>query len=336
MNTEITKIYEAHVAYEMLQWQGEKLKNNIAKDVNTIDNWLKEQKLSDIAPKQHVKDTIHRWVNHIEISDAAKDLGVKIFEDILDFIEKEDIDLDDLIQRDTYDKIVEEIIARKDTREEIIHKLMSNPFYGEMISDMLYNGIKSFMQEFGSSLGGKSSNSGGGLFSIGKGILGAALSGLEENVDKNVRKFLTENINKTIRDNEKMLNEKLSDKNIRKMADKLYDTLDDLDLKKVVAKVKKAMEGNKTKEASDIIVELLAQWRSSKTVKAVFEQGIDSFYSVYGKKKLAVLDKDMNIDMNIFAEEIYISLLPAFNKMYEDGLTEKMIRQRLEGFYNTL
>jgi hypothetical protein len=335
MKAESKKIFEAHVAYEMAQWEGDHLRHRFHDEVTAAHVWLSKQKLQDIVPKQHVKDSVHRWFQHIVISDEYKSLGIKIVESALDYIQDNDLQPEDILKKDTYDKIVDAIVEQKEIREAIIHKVISNPFYGEMISDMLYNGIKNFVQQFGDTLSG-GSKGGGGLFNIGKGLIGAALSGLEENLDKNVKKFLSENINKTMRDNEKLLNEKLSDRNIRKIADKLYAKMADWDVKKGIEKFKKSVDEEQAQKIADISVEILAELRDSQTVRGIFESGVDAFYDTYGKKSLSVLSKDANYDPKIFAEEAYITLYPAIKKMYESGYIESRIRHHLEGFYKTL
>lgn len=335
MKAETTKLLEAHVAYELQQWEGDHLKHRIQEEVLATHQWLSKQKLQDIVPKQQVKDSVHRWFQHIEISDEFKTLGIKIAEAALDYIQDNDLQPEDILKKDTYDKIVNAIVEQKEIREEIIHKVISNPFYGEMISDMLYNGIKNFVQQFGDTLSG-GNKGGGGLFNIGKGLIGAALSGLEENLDKNVKKFLSENINKTMRDNEKLLNEKLSDRNIRKMADKLYDKMAEWDVKKGIEKLKKYIDDDQAQKIADITVEVLAELRDSQTVRGLFEAAVDAFYNIYGKKTIQALAKDANYDPNVFAEEIYITLHPILHKMHESGYIESRIRQRLEGFYKTL
>ncbi len=335
MKPESAKLLEAHIAYELQQWDGDHLKHRIHDEVMAAHAWLNKQKLQEIVPKQHLKDSVHRWFQHIEISEEFKTLGIKIAEAALDYIQENDLQPEDILKKDTYDKVVDAIVEQKEIREEIIRKVISNPFYGEMISDMLYNGIKNFVQQFGDTLSG-GNKGGGGLFNIGKGLIGAALSGLEENLDKNVKKFLSENINKTMRDNEKLLNEKLSDRNIRKIADKLYDKMADWDVKKGIEKFKKSVDDEKAQKIADITVEILAELRDSQTVRGLFEAGVDAVYEAYGKKNLSVLAKDANYDPKIFAEEAYITLYPVLKKMHENGYIESRIRHHLEGFYKTL
>ncbi len=79
-------------------------------------------------------------------------------------------------------------------REKIIKDIVQNPFYGEMIADTLYDGIKSFAAQSGPS----NETVGGSLFNLGKGILGAALSGVSDTIDKNIKKFIADNLQKSI------------------------------------------------------------------------------------------------------------------------------------------
>lgn len=85
------------------------------------------------------------------------------------------------------------MVALKDLRADLIKRAVNNPFYAEMISNTLYNGIKNFMN---SEDGPASKITGSSLFKIGSGLLGGALSGIEDGIDKNVKKFLKSNLQK--------------------------------------------------------------------------------------------------------------------------------------------
>ena len=101
--------------------------------------------------------------------------------------------------------------------------MVKNPFYGEMIADTLYDGIKSFAAQSGPS----NETVGGSLFNIGKGLLGAALSGVSDTIDKNIKKFISDNLQKSLVKNEQMLKDKLSDAKLRVMAKTIWQKLEE-------------------------------------------------------------------------------------------------------------
>ena len=184
MKAEIKKIYEAHVAFELDQFGKKHLKTNIKEDVAAVWKWLDTVKLNDVASVQsviafedrNIKDrklTKHQKEYIVDISNSIHELALKSKHTVADFLDEE-----------SFHEIADKIIAQKELRDKLIKDIVHNPFYGEMIADTLYDGIKSFAAQSGPS----NETVGGSLFNLGKGILGAALSGVSDTIDKNIKK----------------------------------------------------------------------------------------------------------------------------------------------------
>ncbi|HPW87087.1 MAG TPA: hypothetical protein PLU78_07820, partial [Chitinophagales bacterium] len=62
MKEDIRKIYEAHVAFELEQFQKKNLKSHIKEEVNAAFSWLEKVSLNDITDGEKVKDFLDRNV----------------------------------------------------------------------------------------------------------------------------------------------------------------------------------------------------------------------------------------------------------------------------------
>lgn len=330
MHPKAQQLLDAHVAFLLTELQGEALDKNIADETAIIYRWVSEQPLSSLAPKERIKGIAERFLEEAAISEATKAYAESLYNAVLDHIAAEDIEIDDLISEETWNRLVEKVVEQKELRNEIIHRLVSNKFYGEMLSEILYNSIKSFMQQSGPT----SDRGVGGLFNVGKGLLGAALSGMEDTIDRNVKKFLSENINKTIRDSEKIIQSRLTDANIRKAAGKVWDVLDDMNFKIIADKVKKYSTQGKEKPG-DLIAAVMHDVRDSTALRQIGTVVIDHFYSTYGDQPLKTVMVNLHISEDKVVREVNLAAQDIVGRMVSTGFLEERLRAQLARFYSS-
>lgn len=167
MKADIKKIYEAHVAFELEQFGKKHLKATIKEEISAAWKWLDNVKLNEVASveqviafqERNIKDrklTKHQKEYLVDLSISVHHLALKSKHAVADFLNKE-----------SFDDIADKVIEQKEIREKLIKDIVHNPFYGEMIADTLYDGIKSFAAQSGPS----NETVGGSLFNLGKGIL---------------------------------------------------------------------------------------------------------------------------------------------------------------------
>jgi hypothetical protein len=330
MNPKAQQLLDAHVAHFMSRLSGNAIASTVAEETAHVYQWLAHEKLSDIAPKENIQAILDRFLEEASISEATKAYAEELYNAVLDYIAAEDIEIDDLISEETYNRIVERVVEQKELRNEIIHRIVSNKFYGEMLSEILYNSIKSFMQQ-----SGPSSDKGmGGLFNVGKGLLGAALSGMEDTIDRNVKKFLSENINKTIRDSEKIIQSRLTDANIRQGAKKLWNVLDDLNFKEIADKIKKYSSQGK-ENIGDLTTAVVHDVRDSKAIRQIGRVILDHFYGTYGDQDLKVVMDNLYITEEKVVREISTAAVTIVGRMNDTGFLEKRVREHLSQFYGS-
>jgi hypothetical protein len=330
MNAKAQQLLDAHVAFFMSHLSGEAIPATVAEESALVYRWVAQEKLADIAPKEKVKAVLERFLEEAAISDATKAYAEQLSNAVLDYIAAEDIEIDDLISEETWNRIVERVIEQKELRNEIIHRIVSNKFYGDMLSEILYNSIKSFMQQ-----SGPSSDKGmGGLFNVGKGLLGAALSGMEDTIDRNVKKFLSENINKTIRDSEKIIQSRLTDANIRQGAKKLWEVLDELNFKEIADKIKKYSTQGKEK-IGDLTAAVAHDVRDSKAIRQIGTVVLDHFYDTYGDQPMKVLMDNLYVSEEKVVREVSSAAVSIVERMNASGFLEARVREHLTKFYAT-
>ena len=333
MNSTAQKLLDAHVAFFVEKLSGKQIKKTVGDEAKIIYKWVAAQHLSDIFTQDRVKDFLKRQLDEAVITDSTKAYAESLLEAVLDDIAKNNIDIGDVISKDTWDRIVDKAIQQKELRNELVHRLISNKAYGEMLSEIIYNSIKSFMQQ--NPFGGNNSDKGlGGLFNVGKSLLGSALSGVEDSIDKNVKKFLSDNINKTLRDSEKIIQARLTDENLKRIADKAWNRLDRLNFKEIAQKAKKYSSSGKD-STSELVSTVLLEAKDSKAFTHIADFILNHFYETYGDQPIKVLLDGLDITEKKVARESVHIAEDILNQMNKTGFLEERVREHLKEFYES-
>ena len=331
MNEVSKKLLDAHVEYFMGKLSNENLTQTIGEETKIIYRWFSEQTFHDIFTKERADEFGKRLLSEAKVSDATKKYFETLIKDVLSDTAKEGLEIDDLISKDTYDRIIEKGVEQRELRKELIHRLTTNKVYGEMLSEIIYNSIKSFTQQNPF----KGSDKGvGGLFNVGRGLIGAALSGVEDSIDKNVKSFLSSNINKTLRDSEDIIQKRLTDENIRKVANKVWNKLDDMNFKEVAEKAQKVTSDGKD-SIPDLVSTVLLEVKDSKAFDHISHFILDHFYKTYGEQKFSVLFQELSITEDVVVRESIHFAEDFIWQMNKTGFLEARVREHLKGFYES-
>lgn len=335
MNPTAQKLLDAHVKFVLSKLSGKEIATTIGEESKIVFQWTAQQSLSDIFSQEKVKSFGERMLSEAEISDATKAYTESLIGALLDDIAKEDIEIDDLITKSTWDKIIDKVVEQRELRQEIVRRLTRNQAYGAVLSEIIYNSIKTFMQQNPFGGGTDKEDKGlGGLFNMGKSILGSALSGVEDSIDKNVKKFLSDNINKTLRDSEKIILARLTDDNIRKAADQLWGKLDDLNFKEIAQRVKKYSSNGK-QTTSDLTSTIVLEVKESKAFKHISTFALNHFYETYGNQPISVLFDGLKITEERVSRDAVNIAEDILNQMNTTGFLEERVREHLSKFYET-
>ena len=330
MKAEIKSIYEAHVAFELQQFDKKHIKNNIKEEITAVWKWLATVKLKEVSSVEDVIAFEERNIKDRKLTKHQKEYLVDLSESIHELALKSKHTVSDFLDKEAFDDIADRVIEQKELRERIIKDMVHNPFYGEMIADTLYEGIKSFAAQSGPS----NETVGGSLFNLGKGLLGAALSGVSDTIDKNIKKFIADNLQKSISKSEETLKEKLNDHQLKKMAKGIWNKLEDTKVKDLAKGVKISTKDRTA--IANTIEKALHTAIQSEAVEVLNEHVLQHFFEHSNEKSIVQILEDNDITEKVVIKESEALLLPYFEKATADGFLKERIEARLSKFYTTL
>jgi ribosomal protein S13 len=317
-------LLDAQVAYTLEQLTGKQLEQQIESLVDNVLADVNKLKLGDVVTPTMVKQTAHRYAIHHEIPPAIPELVGEVAREVYQLKSHDENKLFDLLTDEQFRDLMKKVVEMKDLREKIIREAVSNPIYGEMISEVLYHGITDYITKnpLTKKIPGAQS-----MMKLGKSVMDMA----SPNAEAGIKKYIGQNINASLRQSEKFLIRNLSDEKITLIA---TDVWNEVKLNKVSAFRDYVSET----DIEDFFVIGFDYWRELRKTdyyRDMIDAGVDFFFKKYGKSTLNELLEEMGVDRDmIVAEAMHYAphVLAVLNKK---GLLEKAVRRQLEPFFHT-
>ncbi len=216
MTTTAAELLEAHVAFELTQWRGKTLDKRIKEDISAFWDWAKKLRLDEFSSAAQVTDIAQRLVHEMPLPEGITSVIGTVAKHLIALPVNAETHIADVMDEELYDEGTELIISLRELREQLIKQAVNSPVYGNLVSEILFNGIRDYMTSDSAitqKIPGMSS-----LISKGAGALSKRMPDLENKLRSSVDK----NLSRTIRQSEKFLNDSLTDTRIRSIAEELW------------------------------------------------------------------------------------------------------------------
>jgi len=220
-----SKLQEAHVQFLLQRLQGAGLAATIDRELSALWQWGAGVTLNQIVDRELLISTVLRLVEH---APHQAELRAIIARTVMHAIQTELNDaatIQSLVPKTEYDKIVAHYARFEKVRADIIRLVLESPIYSELITDVLYHGIKDYLTAENAVV--KKVPGMGALMKAGAKGLNKAMPGLESAAEGTIKKFIGGNLRSTVELSEKILNNALSEGSIKNIADHFWKTVSD-------------------------------------------------------------------------------------------------------------
>lgn len=321
MSNSANELLEAHVAFELAQWRGKTLNKRIKEDVTAFCAWSKNITLDEFSSAGQVTEIARRLVHEMPLPEDITGIIGTVAKHLIALPVNAETRVADVLDEALYDEGTELVIQLKDLREELIRQAVNSPVYGNLVSEILFNGIRDYLT---SDNAVTQKIPGMSLINKGAGAISKRIPDLENRLRSSVEK----NLNRTIRQSEKFLNDSLTDERIRGIAEELWDMIQHSPLS--VADVLEE------EEIDDLIAFGFKLWlhlRETDYLIELIREGIEQVFNEYGDHSLAKLLDMVGVNKKLLQAEA-LAIVPAIVEVAdESGFLEETIRRRFEPFY---
>ena len=309
-------------------------KTHLTQQLQNPDHWqalltqastsLGKTPLGKLVDSDSLSLVVEQWVLEANSAQGLQDVIVQTTEAVLKAAEQDDATVGQLLSEAHFEAVLEKSLQLKTLREKAIHAGMNHPLVSEMVSEMLYTGIKNFLLEENvlAKLPGVSS-----MMKLGRKSVGKAMGGLEDSI----RDYLRHNTRATLKTGEQWLNRQLTDQRIAELARDGYRRLAPLKPADVIKTAPKGLAGDVATHACAIGDEAARLDYSRRLVAA----GIQAAVQALLEKDLPALLKAMGTTPKKRSQALAPALAAGAAVLDQQGVLTPWIEQAVGDFYDS-
>ena len=321
------QLLNAQVEYLMAQLEGEAFSELLRREVDIVLEEAEKLRLNEVVSVDQIHETARKYAVEMEIPAAVPELIGEIAERIYNHPGHDNNRFGDLVEDHEIEEVVQVLVEMKDLRERVIHEVAESPLILNLISDMLYRGIRGFVTEgtnMASSIPGASS-----MMKLGKSMMDRTAPGLEKTAEKNIKKYISTNTRPIIRYTEKRLNENIDNGELEKAVMEFWEELRE----RKIGEFRNYISRSELEDAMVTGLEVWKKVRRTRYLDSLIRAGVEFFFEKYGETTLAELVQEMGVTAEMIVEDGERFAPPIIAVLKEKGILQDALRRRLEGFF---
>lgn len=322
-NAVAAQLLDAHVAFTLDQLLGDELPAQLADWVDYLLEKARKLKLKDVVTPSMIKATAHKYAIHMEPGPGLPELVAQVARAVYNHPGHEQALLKDLLGDNDFQDIVNKALDLEKAREQIVHEAVRNPVYTDLISDVLYHGIRDFMANnpLTKKIPGAQS-----MMKLGKSMMDKATPNIEETILKYIRK----NLNASLRQSEQFLNRSLTREKMTGIASDIWDGIKH----EPVARFRDYIGEEDVEDFFVIGYEYWRGFRNSEYYRSMIDAGVDLFFDVYGKHSLHHILDELGVTRDMLLDDAEHYAGHVLKALHKKGFLEEAVRRQLEPFYS--
>ena len=322
------KIKEAHVQFLLSRLQNEGLTQTIDRELGALFEWGQTVSLNQILDRELLIKSINRWVSTAPFNEELRSIVERC---IIAGIQAElnnGANLTSLVPKDEYDKTITHFAKFEKIRVDVIRMILESPIYSELISDVLYHGIKDYVLT--ENVVVKKVPGVSALMKAGAKSLNKAMPKLESAAEGTIKKFISNNLRSSVELSEKILNNALSESNIKSIADHFWTNISG----KEFGKFQEYIEDGDVDQTLSVANDLWSDVRNAEYLNNMIERIVEHLLDDIGDRKLAELATAIGYDKDYLTQELKQTLPGTLGNEHLMEYLEQRIRADLDDFYS--
>lgn len=325
----IARLRDAHRDFVMSRLEDDELQQTINREVAALYSWGQRVTVAEVIDTEVLVATVRRISATAPITEELNRLIVHGVMVGVNAKANDDMTLSKLVSKDEFDDMVSHAAQYEDLRADAIRMILDSPVYGDLISDVLYHGIKDYVT--GDNFVAKKVPGVSSLMKMGAKSLNKAMPNLEAAAESTIKKFISGNLKNTLDMSEKFLNNALSEKKIKTIADHFWEATGD----KKFAGVRKYLGEEEVERAVSLGVDVWLDLRTSDYISAMIEQVTHGVMDDLGERTLHDLAEEMGYTESYIIDELEQILPGALGKSAVREYIQLRVDANLDEFYQS-
>ena len=322
-------LLDAHVAWIIARLEGDALQIEVERRLDWVLADAAKLKLEDVVTVTSVKQTAIGYASDMTVGGAIPalvgDVALALYEHPI----QEKTRLEQLLPDRQFEELLDKVLELKELREAVVHESVSNPIFADLITELLYSGVRDYVAtstKFAGKLPGAKS-----AMKFGKAFVDRARPELGTSLEDGIKTYVNKNTQTSLNASERYLQEAFESEEFRQVVLDFWDTNKNATL----ASVRDFAGQLDIEELFVIGYEYWQQLRKMPIYKELIEAGIEVFFDTYRKTSLTELLDDIGVSRDMMVADAMLFLPKIVAGLKKKGLLEQQIRRQLEDFYRS-
>ena len=325
----LQQMEQLHTQFLLSRIEGDGLNETIEREAKAFYAYGAGVTLNQLIDTGLLKQHISRLVKTVPFTPELRNIVVKAIITAVESDLNDSANLQTLVPKKEYDKAISHYAKFEKVRMDIVRLILESPIYSELISDVLYHGIKDYVMKENPIT--KNVPGVGSLMKLGAKSLNKAMPKLEETAEATIKKFINSNLRSSVDLSERILNNALSENNIRTIADHFWGTLSE----KQFSKAQKYVDENQLSDTAKLVEEFWSEIRATEYLHNMIHQIVDYIFENYGDRALSQLLEQLGYDEAFITAELKLILPDLLGREAVATFVEQRIRDNLKDFYGS-
>ena len=301
---------EAHIAFEVAAWT-ESLTETLSAQTNVVFEWLDGVSLGSVFSEAD----LDALIDAIVIPDVSASVMAVRWWALND-----QTPIDELMDREDYDRAARAVASLSDLQEEVVEQITTSKVYGNLISHVLFNGIRTYVMTESpiARVPGASS-----LMRMGQNAFDTAAPRLSKGIERQLTAFVAANLQDSLRDSRTYLTTVVDEQAMTDIADEAWERNAGSTLAEIAGLVGEDALTELLAIGQDVVAYLVA----TPTFRGALQTVLDESSGRTVGELLA--------EAGITADMVIALVRPWILRAADDGLLEQFVRERLTAFYST-
>lgn len=328
MHATAQALLDAHTRHVLSELSGDSLTALLNEEAAEFWDWLGKRPASAVADEVRVRDLLLRNVLDITPSNRLlEQIGVLATRALENPINRQ-TKLEDLLNVREYDLIVDRLIALEDLRRDLVHGVMQNPSVTQLVSDLVYNGVKSYMSENGGlakKVPGMSS-----LMKMGKGMMEKV--GADDALDNALKNYISRNTRSTMEMSEQLVTSALETPKLKEISRQFWQAVKSMPLGNISRHVKP----DDVRDVVTIGATIWNHFRQTTFARDHLSDLVHTWFERWGNEPATAALESVGLSKERLQKEVQLIGTPLVNELMISGHLETRVHLHLERFYQSI
>ncbi len=329
MDQRLKELLDAQVAFELKRFKGKNLDKLISREVAAAFEWMKDVRLNEVFPIEHVLGIIRREVVELPISGGITELAGEMSRMVLASKANATTTLEDIFPEDIFYEMVEKAAGLDKARKERVQRALYTNAYFRLISDVIVQTVKEFFLADNPVVrkvpGMKF------LMKTGRNAAGVAAPSWFGDLEHRLRETLEERMEAVAREKEEFFMDMVNPGRLVEISEEVWQRISPITLDNHFS----ALAPDDLEDFVVIGLEFWMNFRTTRYFERIYTEIAQAFYEKYGHLEVDVFLEDMGVTQDMVIMEITETLHALAKKTLATGYLEKRIRAFLEPFYRS-